>query len=312
MEEAIIRKQLIPVAQDTFLLSSAHKAAYVLEMLGLKQFAYNDRLLTKLFAKGKTALYWTPQPLLIRAFRRVHILHCMPSASPLASYMQIFGVQVFIATGGQTENRRLASLLHVVQDEKFNQRGEDASAYTTRWYAQQKSALDSVYKDMRNVLLQAEHGSEKSGAVAYALPNEIMKSLDDSAVRPVFRGRGFPAIPSADGDAYAMARVLCYCANTRFPIASANYFRGNRVAFDQDAYALCHMLRWLSCSAVRNGEPVTVYVPSKRMRGLLEDWITEQKESGGENAHKSGESFDRSETDHNDAAAGEVEPEHHP
>jgi len=38
------------------------------------------------------------------------------------------------------------------------------------------------------------------------------------------------------------------------------------------------MLRWISRSAVRNGEPVTVYVPSKRMRCLLESWIQKQGE----------------------------------
>ena len=164
-------------------------------------------------------------------------------------------------------------MLRIVSDGKFNERGEDAGAYTARWYLKEKSAAGEVFRDMRNVLLQAEAGSERNGLVAYAMPNETLKGLDGSMVRPVFRGRGFPAIPAADCGAYSTARVLCYCANTHFPVAGAGYFRGNGVSFDGDAWSTYHMLRWISRSAVRDGEPVTVYVPSKRMRGLLEGWI---------------------------------------
>jgi hypothetical protein len=33
------------------------------------------------------------------------------------------------------------------------------------------------------------------------------------------------------------------------------------------------MLQWLWRSRVRNGEPVTVFIPSARMRGLLQRWL---------------------------------------
>jgi len=190
--------------------------------------------------------------------------------------MKIFGIQIKPEDGSGQQNREFASLLRVVPDAKFNERGEDAGAYTTRWYLKEKAAVEDVFKDMRNVLLQATSGSEKSSHVAYALPNEILKDLKENVGRPVFRGRGFPAIAAADGGEYSTARVLCYCANTHFPVSSAAYLRNNGIGFDQDAYAQYHMLRWISRSAVRNGEPVTVYVPSKRMRGLLERWIEEQ------------------------------------
>ena len=276
IEEAIRRKQLLSVAQDTFLLSAAHKAEYILDMLGIPQFTYNDRLLTRLTANGRTAMYWTPQPLMVSAFRCAHIVHHMPAASPFATYMSIFGVRSNMEEGGRQHNRRLASLLAIVDDEKYNNKGADATAYSVRWFARNKAMVDEVFKDMRNVLVHAGTGSEKSSLIAYAMPNTILEAVDSGNARPVFRGRGFPAIPAADCVEYASARVLCYCANTNFPTASAKYFRDNHAAFDQDAYALCHMLRWISRSAVCGGESVTVYVPSEYMRGLLEAWIEAQ------------------------------------
>lgn len=274
IDEAIRRKQLIAVAQDTYMLSPAHRAEYVLNMTGIPPVTYNNRLLTILSAGGRSEMFWSPQPYFINAFRTAHIFHHMPAASSLASYLQVFGGQSKLESYGG--NQTLASLLRIVNDAKFNEKGEDAGAYTTRWYLKEKSAVEDVFKEMRNVLLQAESGSEKSGLVAYALPNEVLKNLKVGEMRAVFRGRGFPAIPGADCGDYSSARVLCYCANTHFPLASAGYFRGNGIAFNQDAYALYHMLRWISRSAIQNGEPVTIYVPSKRMRTLLENWVEEQ------------------------------------
>ena len=273
VEEAIRRKQLVPVARDTYMLSSAHRPDYVLGMLKIPPITYNGRLLTTLTAGGRSGMYWSPQPYFISAFREAYLFHTMPAASSLAAYLQIFGVQSRVEGKGQ--NHDFASLLHIVTDDKFNEKGEDAAAYTARWYLKEKSAIEDVGKDMRNVLLQVESG-EKSGLTAFAMPNDIIRNLKDGTLRPVFRGRGFPAVPGADCGDYSSARILCYCANTHFPMASAAYLRKNGVAFDQDAYALYHMLRFIGRSAIRNGESVTVYVPSKRMRGLLRNWMEEQ------------------------------------
>lgn len=41
----------------------------------------------------------------------------------------------------------------------------------------------------------------------------------------------------------------------------------------EDGYALSSMLQWLFRSAIRNGKPIEVFIPSKRMRDLLQDWL---------------------------------------
>lgn len=40
-----------------------------------------------------------------------------------------------------------------------------------------------------------------------------------------------------------------------------------------DRYALTELIQWIYRSRVRKGEPVTVYIPSKRMRDLLDGWL---------------------------------------
>ena len=40
-----------------------------------------------------------------------------------------------------------------------------------------------------------------------------------------------------------------------------------------DAYALTELIQWVWRSRVRRGERITVYLPSKRMRSLFEEWL---------------------------------------
>ena len=47
---------------------------------------------------------------------------------------------------------------------------------------------------------------------------------------------------------------------------------------DEDAYALSEMLQFIWRSAIRDGKEIWVYLPSVRMRSLLEEWIRIQDE----------------------------------
>ena len=38
-------------------------------------------------------------------------------------------------------------------------------------------------------------------------------------------------------------------------------------------FALSEMLQWIWRSRIRQGESINIYVPSKRMRNLLLDWL---------------------------------------
>jgi hypothetical protein len=52
-----------------------------------------------------------------------------------------------------------------------------------------------------------------------------------------------------------------------------NWLNANDAQFKSD-YSLTEMVQWIWRTRVRRGEPVHVYMPSKRMRGLLQAWLT--------------------------------------
>ena len=45
------------------------------------------------------------------------------------------------------------------------------------------------------------------------------------------------------------------------------------ITVSEESFALGEMVQWIYRSQIRNGKPITVYVPSKRMRELLIDWL---------------------------------------
>lgn len=62
------------------------------------------------------------------------------------------------------------------------------------------------------------------------------------------------------------------------------------IEINEDIYALSTMLQWMWRSAIRRGEEIWVYVPSRRMRTLLKDWI-ERVQNGDNNEDNNEQDF---------------------
>ena len=78
---------------------------------------------------------------------------------------------------------------------------------------------------------------------------------------------------------YSNKHVLAYCVDPHPHVYLERYIneelkkQHRRNRFDRDKYALSEMLQWIWRSAVRNGEEINIYIPSPRMRELLESWL---------------------------------------
>ena len=52
-----------------------------------------------------------------------------------------------------------------------------------------------------------------------------------------------------------------------------NFYAKHGLAFNEEQYALSTMIQWIWRSAIRRGEDIWVYIPSKRMRMLMIRWL---------------------------------------
>ena len=66
---------------------------------------------------------------------------------------------------------------------------------------------------------------------------------------------------------------VAYLINVFYNPLIKSYFESMGVPIYEDLYALSQMAQWMWRSRIREGEPIHVFVPSERMRGLLKRWL---------------------------------------
>lgn len=59
-----------------------------------------------------------------------------------------------------------------------------------------------------------------------------------------------------------------------------SFFAKQGVTINPEHFALSEMLQWVWRSAIRDDKPINLYIPSRRMRELLIDWINTTNQGG--------------------------------
>lgn len=82
---------------------------------------------------------------------------------------------------------------------------------------------------------------------------------------------------------YRKRWALAYCVNMYFNPMIRRFFTDSNdervknglheILPNEDLYALSCLIQWIFRSRIRDGKPIEIYIPNKRMRGLLLDWI---------------------------------------
>ena len=67
--------------------------------------------------------------------------------------------------------------------------------------------------------------------------------------------------------------ALAYCYNMFLNPYQKGFFEDNGIMVDEEAYAVSCLLQWICRSRLRDGKNIVIYIPSKRMRNLLNNWL---------------------------------------
>ena len=117
-----------------------------------------------------------------------------------------------------------------------------------------------------NILITcAKDGWFKKGNVNVAGPFASGSKL--------FQGANWVAKVTRGTNDYAHCSHLIYLYDQYMNPYVAQWLEDNTRAFD-DAYALTELSQWVWRSRIRRGEPITLYLPSPRMRGIFEKWLS--------------------------------------
>lgn len=98
-------------------------------------------------------------------------------------------------------------------------------------------------------------------------PNDLEKYINDNGLRC------WVASNARATNHFSNRHVLAFMQKISPNPEISKYFGKRGVSLSSDTYALSGLIQWVWRSAIRKGEPITLYLPSPRMRRLFEEWL---------------------------------------
>ena len=233
---------------------------------------------------GDKYFFWAVPPSLFECFEEVYVLTYLFDGQNLRCFFDTHslpydyigvkedGEQYSFCNPDEMDRAvELRKLIHIVEGEKLDAVGVQRGSLSYNWYRKRVAlsddeALNTLRKNIANLF------------------RNIWKCRGDDAMWTTFknaeqklRGKGywnsFVTYNKRATNDYADRKYLAYLVNN-FPRPwEAKYYADHGVYVDNEAYALSILVQWVFRSAIRNGEEVWLYLPSKRMRTLFKRWL---------------------------------------
>lgn len=222
------------------------------------------------------------------AFKQVKVLTYLFPAQTLCYYFQKNNIDFeYIGTKRDGDGFRfttvddpdritkipnLNNLIDIVSRPKYNKIGSKCSALSASWYRRLGGeAYNDIRKLIRNVFVSGMQA--KSNETMWTIFLAQKKYTLDSGYFGYIKS--FVPCSMRATNRYKDRTKLAYCVNIYFHPALSKYFSMHGVSISDNLHALSEMIQWIWRSAIRDGKPIQVFVPSRRMRNLLTDWIAE-------------------------------------
>lgn len=242
--------------------------------------------MNSLMVYNNVAMLWLFPITTFKAFRKTYILTYMFSSQTQSYYYNYYNIRYNrlyveykdgkykftdkpIQTTSQYDFKKLIKIIDIP---KLNAVGDLDNSLSKTWYERNKNnsimktVKKNTYNYFKNILKSPSH-------------KNIWTTFKDCQKLVSGQGysKGFVSSNMRATNEYMDRDCIAYLVNKFFNPYIKNFFVTNGVEVDEDGYAVSEMLQFIWRSAIRRGQPITIYIPSKRMRELLIEWIDNQK-----------------------------------
>ena len=242
----------------------------------------------------RNVLFWILSKELFDVFDNVYILTYMFEAQLQKYYLDIYNIDFQYITVRREKNNFYFSLdeydiyipdymktlhekIHIISNAELNRIGNGHFDLSTGWYRrmcndQHQKILQ--LKDNVSLFFRKSPGCKSSNFLWTTWKK--YKSFITS------RGysRAYTSFSLRATNKFNQRHFLAYCVNVFMNpnLKLSCIDRGADVK--ENMYSLSVMIQWIWRSAIRNGEEIWIYVPSRRMRCLLKMWLNDLKNGG--------------------------------
>ncbi len=236
--------------------------------------------------EDESALIWAYNHEVFELFNSIYILTYWFIGSRMFHYMLWHGDNfVFCQTDGEQllthdeqimarkeEIQRLIDIEYSNLNDIGGTTGHSRKRLSKNWYAQRRNdeSIRQVFLNAYNFL------HNKCHAVAGNTLYTTFKSIAENNPLASYK-KSFLSCTTTSSNEYSDRKHLAYLVNIFENPAVKNFFADKNIKYNEDIYALNSMIQWIWRSCIRNGEPIRIYIPSIRMRELLEQWFTREE-----------------------------------
>lgn len=240
----------------------------------IKALCDNGSLILIPDSKGDRDLFMWEYPIdFLKSFEEINILTYMFEGSIFEKYLKVYGLDYTIQKGIILPDNPY-SLIDIVDNPKMNRIGDSMTSFSAtdqRRYSKSSASCKIVKDNLYNYFVNGTYCKSK-------MDERLWTCLLDA--HSVFKGSGYtkryiPHNTKAVND-YCNTSHLAYVYNSFLHPEVYKYLqsKGDEFTPDADRYSLTELIQWLYRSRLRKTEPITLYIPSGRMRNLLTDWMS--------------------------------------
>ena len=250
-----------------------------------------------LYAVNNVAFVWNFPVKIFSRFDQVFILTYLFAGQIQRHYYDFHGIQYdYFDVVKESDRYELAPKSAVLEyasrfrelitiyDGKLNEIGTRDTALSKSWFEHKhntpnvKKLKDAIYNYFRHVtksksenFLWTTFKDCKKRLQGCGFSKEEPKTSDATATD---KGKAcYTAFNIRATNKYRHKTVLAFALNRYMNPIEKHFFAQRNVTVNEDMLALSDLLQWLFRSAIRKGQPVKIYVPSRRMRELLQRWL---------------------------------------
>lgn len=222
----------------------------------------------------KNMFFWKMSDRLFRAFKDVYILTYIFPGQLQKYYFDISEIeyQVYELDKGNLiphsgEYRNDLKPLIDIYEGSINEVGKNKKALSRGWFATNREGKTKLKKNIYNYFFNIANVGSK-GCLWTTFKTQ-QKNLQGNGYI-----RAFLPCNARGTNKYRHTTAVAYAANRYMNPQIKNYLKEiYELEFNEDLWALSEMLQFIWRSAIRDRKPIQVYVPSKRMRELLHDYL---------------------------------------
>lgn len=251
-----------------------------------EKFAEEKRLvdLGSLVLYNNNLMCWLFPIEVFNAFRNIYILTYRFDLQMQRYYYDYYGLKyTYLSVEGDSlDNYHLipydknksyvkcdySKVINICKNEKMLQIGDTETALSKAWYERNKDSIamktlkNNIYNFFYNVC------NSKSSDNIWTTFKDYQNKLKGKGY-----SKGFIPLNCRATNQYRERTNVAYTVNKYLNPYVKQFFTSNNIDIDEDGYAMSEMLQFLWRSAIREGKGINVYIPSVRMRRILEQWI---------------------------------------